>query len=114
MRFFSAKPEKNSLINREYPFSAFVPYLYHLDKNIVYTKKNQLVQVIKLGGFSFETADDDDVDIKKNIRNFLFKGVADPSVSLYFHIIRKKQDVYEGSLGNINMPDGFASFLDDK
>ena len=62
MRFFSAKPEKNSLINREYPFSAFVPYLYHLDKNIVYTKKNQLVQVIKLGGFSFETADDDDVD----------------------------------------------------
>ena len=114
MRFFSAKPEKNSLINREYPFSGFVPYLYHLDKNVVYTKKNQLVQVIKLGGFSFETADDDDVDIKKNIRNFLFKGMADPSVSLYFHIIRKKQDVYEGSLGNINMPDGFASFLDDK
>ena len=61
MRFFSAKPEKNSLINREYPFSGFVPYLYHLDKNVVYTKKNQLVQVIKLGGFSFETADDEEL-----------------------------------------------------
>ena len=40
--------------------------------------------------------------------------MADPSISLYFHIIRKKQYVYEGSQGNIDMPDGFASFLDDK
>ena len=114
MKFFSAKPEKNALINREYLFSGFIPYLYHLDKNTIYTKNNQLIQVIRLGGFSFETADDEDVDIKKNVRNFLFKGMADPSISLYFHIVRKKQDVYEGSQGSIDMPDGFASFLDDK
>ena len=49
MRLFSAKPEKNTLISREYSFSGFIPYLYHLDNNIVYTKKNQLLQVKKDG-----------------------------------------------------------------
>ena len=68
MKFFSAKPEKNALINREYLFSGFIPYLYHLDKNTIYTKKNQLIQVIRLGGFSFETADDEDVDIKPRLK----------------------------------------------
>jgi type IV secretion system protein VirB4 len=114
LKFFAAKPDKIGLMAREYPFKEFIPYLYHLDENAVYTKKGQLVQVVKLGGFSFETADDDDVDIKKNIRNFLFKGMADPNISLYFHIIRKKQDVYTGALNSIDMPDGFASYLDQK
>jgi type IV secretion system protein VirB4 len=114
LKFFTKNPNHFSLIDSEYKLSGFIPYLYHLDEKTVYTKDNQLLQVIKVGGFSFETADDDDVDIKKNIRNFLFKGMADPSINLYFHIIRKKQDVYQNLSNNVDMPDGFANYLDKK
>ena len=114
LKFFIAEPNRNKVMSKEYPTKGFIPYLYHLDENTIYTKKGHLVQVIKLGGFSFETADDDDVDIKKNIRNFLFKGMADPCINLYFHIIRRKQDVYSGASNSIDMPDGFASYLDQK
>ena len=114
LKFFMAEPNRNKVMSKEYPIRGFIPYLYHLDENVIYTKKNHLVQVVKLGGFSFETADDDDVDIKKNIRNFLFKGMADPCINLYFHIIRRKQDVYSGASNSIDMPDGFASYLDQK
>lgn len=40
--------------------------------------------------------------------------MADPNINLYFHIIRRKQDVYAGSINNVDMPDGFASYLDQK
>ena len=113
-KLFAAEPSRNKIVAKEYSTKHFIPYLYHLDENTIYTKKNHLVQVVKLGGFSFETADDEDVDIKKSIRNFLFKGMADPNINLYFHIIRRKQDVYPGAGDNVDMPDGFASYLDQK
>jgi type IV secretion system protein VirB4 len=113
-KFFSAAPSSSDIMDKEYSSKWFVPYLYHLDENIVCTKKNQLVQVVKLGGFSFETADDEDLDVKKNIRNFLFKGMADPSITLHFHVIRKKRDVYADLGNNADIPDGFASYLDQK
>ena len=114
LKFFMGEPNRYQIMSKEYSAKWFIPYLYHLDENTIYTKKNHLIQVVKLGGFSFETADDDDVDIKKNIRNFLFKGMADPSINLYFHIIRRKQDVYSCAINSIDMPDGFASYLDQK
>lgn len=51
------------------------------------------MQVVRIGGFSFETADDDDLDIKKNLRNTLLKGLATGGIALYFHILRRRQSV---------------------
>ncbi len=114
LNLFSSSPSYHNVMKKEFSLDHFIPYMHHLDENVVYTKDNQLVLTMELGGFSFETADDEDLDIKKNLRNFLFKGMSDPNLCLYFHNIRRKQDVYEDMLSDVDMPDGFASYLDQR
>lgn len=77
----------------EYSTSNFIPYLCHWNRRTILTKKEELLQVIKVNGFSFETADDEDLDIKKNLRNNLLKGLTSGGIALYFHIFRFRQSV---------------------
>ena len=75
--------------------------------------------MIRLKGFSFETADDADVDARKSIRNLLFKWVGTGSLVLHFHIVRRRQDtVFEDSPAidpNIQISEDFENdaSLDD-
>jgi type IV secretion system protein VirB4 len=100
---------KEKFSKRELPMSDFIPYDYHWDKETIITKNKELMQIIKLEGFSFETADDDAVDMKKLVRNSLYKSMADGTFSLYFHTIRRRQGAYpEG-----DFPKGFARDLNN-
>jgi type IV secretion system protein VirB4 len=107
------RTHKDKYANKEYPESEFIPYHYHWNRNTVITKDESLLQIVKLGGFSFETADDEDVDIRKNIRNLLFKGIGAGRVSLYFHLVRRRKSTFQKKDGH-NMPPGFATYLEDQ
>lgn len=107
MQFFTHKLQKESVIKREVNPSHFIPYKMHFNHNTIITKNNELVRVIKIKGFSFETADDADVDIKKNTRNNLLKSMAQSSFSLYFHTIRRKEKAFPDG----DMPDKFSEDL---
>ncbi len=91
MKIFKTKASKEGYALKEMQASHFIPYLCHWDKNTILTKSNELLQVIKISGFSFETADDEDLDIRKNMRNLLFKNLASGNITLFFHTIRKKK-----------------------
>lgn len=90
LKLSKRKSLKDKKTKTEISQSKFIPFKGHWDENIVFTKKNELMLVIKVEGFSFETADDDDLDVKKTILNTLFKSVAGGNYALYFHIIRKR------------------------
>ena len=75
----------------EVPASEFIPYDCHWDRHTLLTKDGCLMQVLKFSGFSFETADDEDLDIRKSIRNSLLRSMATGHFQLYFHTIRKRQ-----------------------
>ncbi len=107
-----SKAERQNIADNEYKTNGFIPYLMHWNENTVLTINNELIQVVKVGGFSFETADDEDVDIKKNMRNMLFKGMGAGELGLYFHIVRRKQRPYPDNYVSVDMPDGFPSYLD--
>lgn len=111
-QLFKTKAEREKMAAREFPISGMLPYLTHWNHNTLLLKSGALVQTIKVGGFSFETADGEDLDIKKIIRNQLFKGMASNNLCLYFHIIRRQQQVYPDDYASIDMPDGFALYLD--
>ncbi|MEM7616916.1 MAG: VirB4 family type IV secretion/conjugal transfer ATPase, partial [Pseudomonadota bacterium] len=78
------------------------------------TKDNWLMQVIKVAGFSFETADDEDIDIRKTIRNTLWKGMVSGNFGLYFHIVRRKKNAYEIEEQEFDIPNIFARYLDEE
>jgi len=120
LKLLRQRTQKSKYAKREFAESNFIPYQYHWNDHTLLTKKNELMQVIKFGGYSFETADDEDVDIRKNIRNLLLKGVGVGNISIYFHVIRRKQSVFQDSDENdltikkSKIPDGFSAYIEQE
>ena len=96
---------------KEYHESGFIPYWHHWNEDTIITKNEWLMKVIKLSGYSFETADDEDVDIKKSVRNQLLRGMASGSFALYFHTIRRRQNAFEGEFAGKHMGNLFADYV---
>ena len=112
LRLVRQRTHKQKYAKREFPQMEFIPYKCHWNNRTILTKSDDLLQVIKFSGFSFETADDEDVDIRKNIRNLLLKGIGAGQVSLYFHIVRRRKAAFSKDEGHM-MPPGFATYLED-
>ncbi len=104
------KTAKADYNKRELSESEFLPYLYHWDRETLITKKKEFMQIIKVDGFSFETADDEDVDMKKMVRNSLLKSMGDGHYALWFHTVRRRQSAYPGG----KQPPGFSSYMDQQ
>jgi type IV secretion system protein VirB4 len=101
---------KAQYTKREVAASDFIPYDYHWDKETIITKDQELMQIIRIEGFAFETADDDAVDMKKMVRNSLYKSMAEGTFAFYFHTVRRKQVAFAQGA----QPRGFASMLDEQ
>jgi len=105
----------NKYAVREYSEANFIPYLCHWNRDTILTKNKELMRVIQVNGFSFETADDVDVDTKKDLRNLLFRGMASGNIMLYFHIIRRRHNIYEPGPPldpNIKFKQNFPDYLE--
>jgi type IV secretion system protein VirB4 len=107
---------KDKYERREYSVSNFLPFLCHWNNKTILTKNDELIQVIKVEGFSFETADDDDLDIKKNLRNNLFRGLDVGGITLYFHIIRRRANIFASDASKLKKapPNKFGAYVDYK
>ncbi|MCE3232986.1 MAG: transporter [Rickettsiaceae bacterium] len=113
LKLFRQRTQKQKYADREFPESEFIPYKYLWNNHTILTKSDDLLQIVKFGGFSFETADDEDVDIRKSIRNLLLKGIGAGQMSLYFHTIRRKKAAFSKDEGH-KMPPGFATYIEEE
>jgi type IV secretion system protein VirB4 len=78
-----------------------IPYSRHVDETTLETKSGDLIQIIKITGLPFETMDQRELDMRKNVRAALLRNVGDPNIALYHHIIRRKiNPSLDGSFGN--------------
>ncbi|MBT4879215.1 MAG: VirB4 family type IV secretion/conjugal transfer ATPase [Alphaproteobacteria bacterium] len=108
--FKKVQTARQKVINNEYSAVNFLPYKCHYNDNTILLTQNRLLRVIKVKGFSFETADDEDLENKKTLRNSLFKGMGSGSFSMMFHTVRRRQKAYpDGS-----MPNSFSQYADDE
>ena len=117
MKLRYTQASKESYFKKEFLQSNFIPYKCHWNNNTILTKNNELMQVIKIAGFSFETADDEDLDIRKKMRNLLYKNLASGNVSLYFHTIRRRSPIHSKKTNytrdpTVKTPKEFSSYLD--
>jgi len=104
LRLSTIKPVKEKVVKYEASAAHFIPYRCHYNSDTILTYNEELIRVIKIKGFAFETADDIDIDLKKAARNNLFKGMATGNLSLYFHTIRRKEKGFPDG----RMPDAFS------
>ena len=101
---------RNKALRREASTATLIPYTVHVDECIVRTKRGDYVQVFRLGGASFESADDEDINTWHDKLNVFWRAIASPNFSVTTHIIRRRDNSFpDGSYA-----DGFAAALMEK
>jgi type IV secretion system protein VirB4 len=93
---------------REAPAGVRLPYARHVDDATLETRDGRLMQILHLRGFPFETADTDELNYRKSVRETMLRGVANSRFALYHHIVRRE---VEADLTG-EFPDPFSRSLD--
>jgi type IV secretion system protein VirB4 len=78
------------VIEREQPIGRHLPYARHVDEQTIETRDGLLLQVIQLRGFLFETADTDEINYRKQLRDGMLQALGSSRYALYHHIIRRR------------------------
>src|SRR5688572_10363391 len=83
-----------SHVRRDAAALRHIPYTAHLSPHVIATKFGDFVQVFRLQGASFTTADDQEINVWHERLNVLWRNIASPHVALWSHIIRRRDFVY--------------------
>jgi len=93
---------------REQRVGQHLPYARHVDDFTIETRDGLLMQVIHLRGLLFETADTDEINYRKRLRDAMMQAVGSSRFALYHHIVRRR---IEPEL-SADYPDAFSKRLD--
>ena len=77
-------------LRREVLAEVRIPYSAHVAPLIVRTLYGDYVQTFRLGGASFESNDDDELNNWHERLNVLWRNIAGPEVALWTHVIRHR------------------------
>jgi type IV secretion system protein VirB4 len=77
-------------LQRERNAAEHVPYAAHVAERVVATIAGDYLQVFRLGGASFESADDEQLNNWHERLNILWRNLASPDLSLWTHVIRRR------------------------
>ena len=76
---------------RERSAAEHVPFAAHVSDAVVKTSSGDYVQAFRLGGASFESADDEQLNAWHERLNVLWRNLASPHVALWTHLIRRPE-----------------------
>ncbi|HEX8380821.1 MAG TPA: VirB4 family type IV secretion/conjugal transfer ATPase [Allosphingosinicella sp.] len=94
---------------KEQPAGKHLPYARHVDDHTIETRDGLLMQVIQLRGLLFETADTEEINYRKRLRDAMLQAIGSSRFAIYHHVVRRRIDVglSEGH------PDPFSRQLDE-
>src|SRR3569833_66627 len=87
-------PNRARLLRRELIGSQQIPYTAHVDPYVVRTKWGDYVQVFRLGGVSFQAADDDQLNTWHERLALCWRNIAAPNLAVWTHIVRRRERYY--------------------
>lgn len=85
-----------------------LPYARHVNDLTIETRDGLLMQVVQLRGLLFETADSEELDYRKMLRDAMLQAIGSSRFAIYHHIVRRRAEVELGS----EFPDAFSRQLD--
>lgn len=94
--------------DREKPAGAHLPYARHVDDFTVETRDGLLMQTIHLRGLLFETADTEEINYRKRLRDAMLQTIGESRFALYHHVVRRRVDAALGA----DHPDPFSRRID--
>ncbi len=104
-RKLSAKEANKQQV--EVPVSEFIPYACHYDGHTLLTKNGELLQTVKIVGFTAESVDKTHISLRDAVRKSLFSAFGSNEFAVWFHTIRRKKSLDPGG----DYPVGFARYV---
>ena len=87
-------PKRQALLRRELWANRQIPYTAHLSEHVVRTKWGDFVQVFRIGGASFESADDAQINNWHERLSIAWRNLASPNLAIWTHVIRRRERSY--------------------
>jgi type IV secretion system protein VirB4 len=109
MQLLPALTREARIVSREKPAGYHLPYARHVDDHTIETRDGMLMQMIHLRGLLFETADSEEINYRKRLRDAMLQAIGSSRFALYHHIIRRRIDPEFGG----EYPDPFSRELDE-
>ena len=105
---------RHSALNREISAADRIPYVAHVAPSVVRTAFGDYVQAFRLGGASFESSDDDELNNWHERLNVLWRNIAGANVALWAHIIRHRARIDAIAAAHGTSSSAFADGLHGK
>jgi type IV secretion system protein VirB4 len=99
--------KRATALRRELPAAIRIPYRAQVSRYVVRTDSGDYVQVFRLAGASFESADDEVLNNWHERLNVLWRNIATANTALWVHIIRRRESPKAAPAEN----SGFAATL---
>ncbi|WP_308814275.1 VirB4 family type IV secretion system protein [Sphingomonas sp. GV3] len=71
---------------------SMLPYAAQIDPHTIVLRDGRLMQVLRLDGFLFETADGEEIDYRKELRDAMLQAIGSSRFALYHHVLRRRVD----------------------
>ncbi len=97
-------------MNGERTLADFIPYSCHVSPTTIVTKDGDFLRIWKVDGIAHETSDSEDIQLRMDQLNGLYRSMASNQVAVWTHVVRRKiKDRLESDFDN-----EFCETLDDK
>ena len=108
MQLLSGLSAQERIQAKERSVGSRLPYACHIDDRTLRTKDGLLMQFIHLGGLLFETADTEELNYRKDLRDAVLQAIGSSRFAIYHHIIRRRVD----AVPEASFDDPFSARLD--
>ncbi|WP_341021716.1 VirB4 family type IV secretion/conjugal transfer ATPase [Brevundimonas diminuta] len=110
MQLLPSLSQGERTVRREQAAGGHLPYARHVDDHTLETRDGLLLQVIRLRGLLFETADTGELNYRKSLRDAMLRAIGTSRFALYHHVVRRR---VEPAL-DVDYPDAFSQTLGDR
>lgn len=76
---------------REQPAAKHIPYVAQVSAHVIRTENGEFIQTFRMGGASFESADDAELNNWHERLNITWRNLASPHVALWIHVVRRRE-----------------------
>jgi type IV secretion system protein VirB4 len=93
MQLLPALTRDPKVVAREAPAGKHLPYARHVDDHTIETRDGLLLQILHMRGLLFETADTEEINYRKRLRDAMLQSIGSSRFALYHHVVRRQVDV---------------------
>jgi type IV secretion system protein VirB4 len=92
VNYFTRKDKKKNILAQG-PDEDFIPYAIHFDKKTILTKNGELMQIIRVSGFSNTSVYAELIPLREAVRDAIRDNIKQTNFALWFSTIRRKKNI---------------------